>query len=125
MDSTNEKVQISVRGVLTHLANGVTRCVGDTGYNEERGSIQEKYNLTKAQVTRMFKDPMLKGKKTRIQAEDPFVLVNDLEDDEEIQGAQYGERSTASLARAADVSDGDTTENNTQSEGEPMFGEIN
>lgn len=93
------KIQVSIRGVIEDLANGVTRCKGDTGYNEELGSIQEKYGLTKSQVNRMFKHPQLKGKRVHVQVEDPFELIDDV-GEETITSSTYGERSASSVARA-------------------------
>lgn len=120
MSTENGRQRISVSEVLEYLANGVTRCVGDPGYNEERGSIQEKYNLTKAQVGRMFTDPTLKGKKVRFPKEDPFVLVDDIDGSEETSPVQYGERSQASVGRAEEASETAPAEEREM----PEFGEI-
>ena len=96
----SEKVQISLRSVIEDLNNGVTRCKGDTGYSEERGSIQEKYGLNKSQVREMFKHPQLKNIRVRVPVEPAFELIEDVEEGENLGGAHYGERSASSLARA-------------------------
>jgi len=101
---SEEKVKVSIRGIIEDLSNGVTRCKGDAGYTEAVGSIQEKYGLTKSQITRMFKHPQLKGRRVHVEVDDPFELIDDV-GDEVITNSSYGERSASSLARAEDNSE--------------------
>lgn len=107
------KIQVSIRGVIEDLSNGITRCKGDAGYNEELGSIQEKYGLNKSQVNRMFKHPQLKGRRVHVAVDDPFELIDDV-GDENITNSSYGERSATSQARAeaADSNDDEPQEGN-------------
>lgn len=101
---SEEKIKVSIRGVIEDLSNGVTRCKGDAGYVTELGSIQEKYGLNKSQITRMFKHPRLKGRRVHTQVEDPFELIDDV-GDEVITTSSYGERSATSQARADNADD--------------------
>ena len=71
--------QITVSQILEDLENGMTRTPSDKKYNSERGSIMEKYSLTKFEVTLLFKNEKLKGKKTKQPRELSFVLVDDTE----------------------------------------------
>jgi hypothetical protein len=68
--------QISIKEVLNHLNNGVTRTTDTRGYVSEIGSIEEKYELTKAEIKEMFKHPLLLNKKTRPPKS--FVLIDDV-----------------------------------------------
>ena len=68
--------QISIKEVLDHLSNGVTRTVDSAGYVTEVGSIEEKYDLTKAEIKEMFTHPLLKNKKTKPPKS--FTLIDDL-----------------------------------------------
>lgn len=76
---TNDKTGpiITYTEVIKHLKNGVTRRKGDKGYNEERGSIEEKYAISKTDVNHLFKHPALIGKKVTIPKVDAFVFVDD------------------------------------------------
>ena len=71
--------QITVSQILEDLENGMTRTPSDKRYNSEVGSIMEKYNLKKYEVTLLFKNEKLKGKKTKQPRELSFVLVDDTE----------------------------------------------
>ena len=69
--------KITISSLLADLENGVTRLKGGKGYNEELGSIEEKYGITKVHVNEIFTHPKLKNKKTKTPL--PFILVDDLE----------------------------------------------
>ena len=71
--------QITVSQILEDLENGMTRTPSDKRYNSEVGSIMEKYNLTKFEVTLLFKNEKLKGKKTKQPRQLSFILVDDTE----------------------------------------------
>jgi len=64
-----DKPKISIAGVLADLAAGKTR--------EEIG---EKYGLNKADTKRLFEHPQLKGRKTKVQKELAFEIVEDAPD---------------------------------------------
>lgn len=72
--------KISVTDILTDLENGYARKVSSNNYNEEIGSIEEKYELTASEVDVLFKHPKLKGKKTKSPKEISFEIIDDLED---------------------------------------------
>jgi len=74
------KTKITVSGVLEDLQNGLTRTAGGKHYNEEVGSIQEKYGLTATEVKALFQHDKLKGKKTIVQKELSFELIDDVEE---------------------------------------------
>lgn len=63
--------------VIEALDRGVTRCVGDTGYNAQIGSIEEMYGLSKTDVKELFKHEKLKGR--RVKTAPKFRLVDDLD----------------------------------------------
>tara|TARA_R110002074_G_scaffold190777_1_gene356675 strand:+ start:65 stop:538 length:474 start_codon:yes stop_codon:yes gene_type:complete len=71
--------QITISQILEDLENGMTRTPSDKKYNSERGSIMEKYSLTKFEVILLFKNEKLKGKKTKQPRQLSFVLVDDTE----------------------------------------------
>lgn len=68
--------EISIRGILTDLENGLTRTTTSQGYVEAVGSIETKYNLSKADVKEMFTHELLKNRKTRKAPN--FRLVDDV-----------------------------------------------
>lgn len=76
-----KKTRITVSGILEDLRNGLTRTSNDKYYDEERGCIQEKYNLSTNDLKALFQHPMLKGKKTIRQKELSFVLIEDVEEE--------------------------------------------
>ena len=98
-----EKKKISIRSLIEDLGNGVTRCEGDTGYDPQRGSIQEKYDLSKTDVKKIFQHPKLKGLKVRIPQEESFELIDDVDEEEIITSARFGERSVSSHTRAEEA----------------------
>lgn len=75
------KKQISIAGILEDLQNGLTRLANQDGYDPQIGSIQEKYELSAAEVKHIFKHEKLKGKKTIKQKELSFELVDDVVED--------------------------------------------
>ena len=93
-ETRNTPVQISLTGILADLENGVTRKTSDKGYDPTRGSIEEKYELSKSDVTELFKHPALMGKKVKIPKVVSFVLNDDRE-------PSYGAPSAAGERRLA------------------------
>lgn len=79
MENQEVKTQITVTGVLNLLENGVTRTPKNKGYDAEKGSIMERYNLTEVEVRELFKHPKLKGKRTVFEKKSKlsFQLVDD------------------------------------------------
>ena len=75
---SRERVKITISSVIEDLHNGITRCKGDINYSEERGSIQEKYELSKKEVEIIFNHPTLKGRKVIVPKEVKFELVDDV-----------------------------------------------
>lgn len=73
-----EKVTVKVSSILQDLENGMTRYKGQMGYDETRGSIEEKYGLSQYEVAELFKHPQLKGRKTKKVKAVSFVLVDDV-----------------------------------------------
>jgi hypothetical protein len=70
MAQTSTLQQVTVEEILDLLSKGYSRYKdADRGY----GSIQAKYNLTRAQVARLFKNPRLVGRKTK----NPGVILID------------------------------------------------
>lgn len=66
---SEEKIQLTVQGVLEDLQNGLTR-----------EDIGEKYGLNKAEVKRVFQHPKLKNKKTIKPREERFILIDEEEE---------------------------------------------
>ncbi len=66
----------TVSQILQDLANGLTRTPKDPYYNREKGSIQEKYNLTGVELKTLFTHHQLKGRKVKKEG-----IVLDIEDD--------------------------------------------
>jgi hypothetical protein len=72
---------ISIKGILEDLENGLTRTTTSQGYDEAVGSIETKYELTKAEVKEMFQHELLKNRKTKKAPS--FRLVDDVTPQEE------------------------------------------
>ena len=70
-------MQLTVNQILKDLQNGLTRTFSDKRYTSEKGSIMEKYNLTKYEVDMLFKHPKLKGRKTKTPKQVTFTLIDD------------------------------------------------
>lgn len=67
---------ISIKGILEDLENGLTRTTTSQGYDEAIGSIETKYELTKAEVKEMFQHELLKNRKTKKAPS--FRLIDDV-----------------------------------------------
>lgn len=102
-----EKVKVSLRAVTAGISSGVTRCIGDAGYNAELGSIQEMYSLNKTQVKELFRHPQLKGLRVRVAVEPAFEIVDDLTEEESstMNAPSYGE-PTATMISSGTLSPG-------------------
>jgi len=74
---TSAKNQVSIKQLISDLSSGMTRYKKDDFGN---GSIEEKYNLTQAQVARIFKHDKLKGLKVKgkTRIKDEFELIDDV-----------------------------------------------
>jgi hypothetical protein len=84
-------MDISIKSVLEDLGKGVTRTTTSVGYDSTIGSIEEKYNLSKADVSLMFKHPQLANKKTKKAPS--FNLIDDVTEVIAVQtGGAYGAR---------------------------------
>mgnify|MGYP003653336373 CR=1 FL=1 len=70
--------EISIKGLLQDLKKGLTRTKASGGYDSEVGSIEEKYELSAADVKRMFKHPLLANRKTIPVAKEAFILIDDV-----------------------------------------------
>lgn len=80
----NAKKQIDVKNIIEDLSNGLTRYKKDDFGN---GSIEEKYNLTAAQVARIFKHKKLKGLKVKGKSriKDDFELIDNITEQYEME----------------------------------------
>ena len=74
---TNTRPNVSIKQVLEYLKTGVTRHPDSPGYNPDLKSIQEIYELSKKDVTEIFKHEKLKGVRTQLVPTTPYVLVDD------------------------------------------------
>jgi len=94
--------EISIRGILTDLENGLTRTTTSQGYDAEVGSIETKYELTKEDVKQMFQHPLLKNRKTRKAPS--FRLVDDVtpQEEESAPEASLAAEVTASATETAE-----------------------
>lgn len=97
----SEMIEITLSGIKQDLANGVTRCKGDTGYSEERGSIEEKYGLSKTEVKELFKDKDLIGLKVRVPKAKRWVLIKDQVAEAVAPTSPYGQPSASAIQRMA------------------------
>lgn len=73
-----DTVTVSIVDIKTWLKEGVTRRVGDPGYNASVGSIQEKYAMSKAEVTALFQDSRLKGLKVTTPKPSRIIIAEDV-----------------------------------------------
>lgn len=103
---SNEPIKISVQNLIEDLRNGLTRCKGDTGYSDEKGSVEEKYKISKEEVKLLFSHPKLKNIRVRVHTPPKVVLVDEEEKSEtpitEIK-SKYGKPSKAAATRIAKV----------------------
>lgn len=102
--------RISIKEVLNHLENGVTRTTDSKMYNPELRSIEEIYELSKSDVREMFKHPLLMNKKTKPPR--AFMLVDDTQETAQTLEAEstnvpvamtYGARPASSTPSEADI----------------------
>ena len=75
MNTTNE---VTISQIINDLTNGYTRTKTSKGYTGNGKSLEEKYSLTKKQLTVLFSNPSLKGRKTKKIIPFPFKLVDDV-----------------------------------------------
>lgn len=72
----NSEVKVTVEQLRADLANGYTRFNSGKGYDPiKKNSIMDKYGVSRKDVTEVFKNSALKGKKTIIPTTPRFVLV--------------------------------------------------
>lgn len=85
---TSAKNQVSIKQLMNDLSNGMTRYKKDDFGN---GSIEEKYNLTQAQVARIFKHDKLKGLKVKgkTRIKDEFELIDDVVMEEAVIESEF------------------------------------
>lgn len=102
----NTKIRVTISQLLSDLNNGITRCKSDTGYDEKRGSVEEKYGLTKEAVKEIFRHPKLANLRVRIPTteEKIYELVDDVEDKKPEDVAndnkpKFGEKSASQTDR--------------------------
>lgn len=72
----SNQITISIVQIKEDLNNGYTRLPSSTNYNQEIGSISEKYGLTEKEVLAIFKHPSLKGLKTKKQNDREIILTD-------------------------------------------------
>jgi hypothetical protein len=75
----SEPIKLTVSTILQDLKDGYTRTKDDKQYSGDGKSIQEKYNLKKSDVTRLFQHDKLKGRKTISEKAVTFILEDDTE----------------------------------------------
>jgi hypothetical protein len=73
-----DQVVVSIGDIKGWLKIGVTRRIGDPSYNAEIGSVQEKYNMSKAEVAALFQDERLKGLKVSTPKPSRIIIAEDL-----------------------------------------------
>lgn len=76
--SREGKVIVSITEIKKLLHLGYTRCVGDPGYDESKGSIEQFYGLRKSEVKMLFKDERLQGLRVNSAAPVQIVIAEDL-----------------------------------------------
>jgi hypothetical protein len=76
------RTKIHIQDVITLLHNGVTRLKKDKNYNEDLGSIEEKYGLDAAQVRLLFKNPLLADVRVVPKPKAEFEIVDESNLDE-------------------------------------------
>lgn len=72
---STERRTVVIADIEFMLHNGFTRTKDDKNYNEQIGSIEEHYNLSKDQVKLMFRDERLKKLRTKKVAVPQFVIT--------------------------------------------------
>lgn len=91
--------EIKLSDIVEMVQSGVTRCKDDSGYTAERGSIQEKYELTKTEVAHIFKHDKIKGLRFRPYKAPTYTIVDDIEDKPELVAPGYGAKSATQISR--------------------------
>jgi hypothetical protein len=89
-----QPVVLKVTGIMADLKNGLTRRTSDLNYNPEIGSIEEKYGLSKSDVTELFRHPALRNLKTIVPKKPNFIL-----EDDTVTNNTFGAPSIASQTR--------------------------
>lgn len=111
--------EIRISAILTDLQNGLTRTTTSANYDATIGSIEEKYELSKTQVSTLFKHPQLLKKRTIIKKDLGFTIIDDTTVNTPIQEAMMeGLGSTEeSIIEGSEIEDEATTyANDTSSE---------
>jgi hypothetical protein len=67
---------IIIADVRFLMSKGYTRTPEDAAYSPAIGSIAEHYNISNDQVKLLFRDPRMKGIRTRKQPTPQFVLLD-------------------------------------------------
>lgn len=92
-ETRTEPIQVSTNQIRKWLKEGVTRRKGDSNYNPELGSVEEKYGMSVSDVNLLFKDYRLRGLKVITPKPKSFVIIEDMED---IRDIPSGEGSISS-----------------------------
>ena len=74
---------IKASDIINDLHSGITRKIGDKHYNENVGSIQEKYNLTTEEVNILFRNDVLKKIKLKPYVPVSFTFEDDINNSSE------------------------------------------
>jgi len=90
--------ELKISELVEALQTGITRLKGDPGYTPERGSIEEKYNLTKTEVKTIFKHKKLLGLKFRAFKTVSYIIVDDVEGQPETVPG-YGDKTASAISR--------------------------
>lgn len=98
----NDKPQVKVSEVLSLLKKGYTRYEKDNADNPAaKGSIQAHYGLTASAVKDVFQNEHLKGKKTILPKENPFILVDDLDGEDEEESTPVSDTEWTEVAEGS------------------------
>lgn len=76
-----DQIVVSIADIKAWLKTGVTRRVGDPGYSASIGSVQEKYGMSKAEVSALFQDSRLKGLKVSTPKPSRIIIAEDIVED--------------------------------------------
>lgn len=79
---SEQQIVVCIANIKNWLKEGITRRIGDPGYNAELGSVQEKYGLNKAEVTALFQDLRLKGLKVCTPKPSRILIAEDMESED-------------------------------------------
>jgi len=75
--SRSNNVVVSISKIKELIQTGTTRCIGDPGYDETKGSIEQYYNLRKSEVKLLFQDPRLRGLRVNSVAPSRIIIAED------------------------------------------------